>query len=418
MRRKRIVFTVWGSLGDLHPYLAIARALQARGHRCVIATTNFHRERVEAAELEFASLGPHFDADAELIRNSMHLRRGPRFLLRDLLVPYTPQAFAETIALIEDADLLVTHPIVYGAHLAAQKSGIRWASTALAPAGFFSIHDRTPRMQSAQLAKLNAGPWLDRWLMRYANKETNRWAAPVHALRRELGIELSSNPILEGQFSPQLTLAMFSPLFAQPQPDWPPYTVVTGFPFYDEPATIDQRLQDFLTEGEPPVVFTLGSAASMAPRRFFDQSLQAIARLGCRAVLIVGVYGPKQFSDGLPANVLAVPYTPYEQLFPRAAVNVHHGGIGTTAQALRAGRPTLVVPFAFDQPDNAARATRLGLARSLFIHDYNARRAERQLDALLHDPAYRNTAEAVGENIRQENGVARSCDELLKLLGE
>jgi rhamnosyltransferase subunit B len=412
---KRIVFAVWGSLGDLYPYLAVARALQDRGHSCVVATTDFHRERVEAAQLEFAPLGPHLDADTALMKNSMNLRRGPRFLLGDIVIPYTRQGFAEAMALIEGADVLVTYPIVFGAHLAAQKSGIRWASTTLAPMGFFSVHDRSPRRQSPALEKLNVGPWLDRWLMRYACAETNRWAAPIHAYRRELGLSTDTNPIIEGQFSPQLTLAMFSPLFGQPQPDWPPNTVVTGFPFYDHPTVMDERLRNFLANGEPPVVFTLGSAASMAPRKFFEESLKAIAQLQCRAVLIVGLYGPNQFSNGLPPNVAAFPYAPYEKLFPRAAVNVHHGGIGTTSQALRSGRPMLVVPFAFDQPDNAARANAMGVARTVFINDYKARRIARELDALLHDPACAERANAVGEHVRVEDGAGRACDELLKL---
>lgn len=348
----------------------------------------------------------------------MHLRRGPRFLLRDLVIPYTRQSFAETMSAIQGADLLVTHPITYGAHLAAQKSGVRWASTALAPAGFFSVHDRSPRRQSAALAKLNAGPWLDRWLMRYAHRETNRWAAPIYELRREFGVACNSNPIMEGQFSPQLNLALFSPVFAQPQPDWPANTVITGFPFYDEPAELDPELEKFLTAGDAPVVFTLGSAASMAPRKFFDESLKAVARLCCRAIFIVGLFGPNQFSGGLPSNVAAFAYAPYEQLFPRAAVIVHHGGIGTTAQSLRSGRPMLVVPFAFDQPDNAARVEKLGVARSLFIHQYSGSSAARELELLLHDASYRNRAAAAGERIAAEAGTRRACDELLKMLDQ
>ena len=415
---QRIVFAVWGSLGDLYPYLAVAHALQARGHRPVIATTNFHRERVEAAGLEFAPLGPHLDADATLMKNSMHLRRGPRFLLGDIVIPYSRQSFAETMAAIEGADLLVTHPITYGAHLAAQKTGIRWASTTLAPAGFFSTHDRSARRQDPTLAKLNVGPWLDRWLMLYARRETNRWAKPIHALRRELAISSDTNPVMEGQFSPELTLAMFSPLFSKPQPDWPPNTVITGFAFYEHPTALEERLLNFLADGEPPVVFTLGSAASMTPRAFFDESLKAVAQLRCRAVLIVGLYGPNQFSDGLPPNVAAFSYAPYEELFPRAAVNVQHGGIGTTAQALRSGRPMLVVPFAFDQPDNAARTETMGVGRTVFIGEYKTRRVVRELDALLHDPAYADRARAAGEQVRGERGAEHACDELLKLLGQ
>jgi MGT family glycosyltransferase len=413
----RIVFAVWGSLGDLHPYFAIALELQARGHRCVVATTNFHRERVEAAQLEFAPMGPHLDADPVLMKNSMHLRRGPRFLLRDLVIPYTRQGFAETMTAIAGADLLVTHPITYGAHLAAQKTGIRWASTALAPMGMFSAYEASVRMQSPLLSKLEtSSPWLDRLLLKIARRTTDRWNMPITSLRDELGLRSRANPIFEGQFSPQLTLAMFSSLFGEAQPDWPSNTVITGFPFYDETAAMDEGLRHFLDDGEPPVVFTLGSAASAVPRNFFDESLKAIARLQCRAVLIVGLFGPNQFRSGLPSNVAAFPYAPYGELFSRAAVNVHHGGIGTTAEALRSGRPMMVVPFAFDQPDNAARARKLGVARSVPINRYAAPRVLRELEPLVKDARYRESAASVSEHIRTEDGVGRACDALENLL--
>ncbi len=415
---KRIVFTIWGSLGDLHPYLAIGRSLQERGHQCVIATLNFHRERVQTAGLEFAPMGPHLEVDPKLMEKCMHLRQGPRVLLRDLVIPYTREAFNETMAAIAGADLLVTHPIAYGAHLAAEKSGITWASTALAPTGFFSAHEPSARMQSPTLSQWeSAGPWLDRWLLKIARSTTGRWVAPIARERAALGLPPGKNPIFEGQFSPQLTLALFSPRFGQSQPDWPPNTVITGFPFYDEPVTLNAKLQSFLSDGEPPVVFTLGSSAALAPGRFYSESLKAIALLGCRAVLVVGDFAPNQFHSGLPSNVAAFPYEPYAELFPHAAVNVHQGGIGTLAQALRAGCPMLVVPFSFDQPDNAARAKRLGVGRNIFIQQYTAKRAARELDQLLHDAKYATRAAEVGAQVRAEDGVGRACAELERLVG-
>jgi rhamnosyltransferase subunit B len=273
------------------------------------------------------------------------------------------------------------------------------------------------RTQSPLLGNLEfMGPWLDRSLTKIARYSTNRWVGAITRLRRDLGLPRGGNPIFEGQFSPQLTLALFSPLFGKPQPDWPPNTVVTGFPFYDEPATMDDKLRNFLTDGDPPVVFTLGSSASAAPRKFFEESLRAVARLGCRAALVVGDFAPNPFNDGLPPGVAAFAYAPYAQLFAHGAVNVHHGGIGTTAEVLRAGRPMLVVPFSFDQPDNAARAKKLGVARSLMITQYNAARASRELEALLRDPAYAKKAAEGGRQIQMENGVSKACDELEKLL--
>jgi UDP:flavonoid glycosyltransferase YjiC (YdhE family) len=414
---KRIVFAVWGSLGDLYPYLAIGREMQLRGYHCVIATHYLARARVEAAEFEFAPMGPHIDPDPAAMKKAMHLRRGPRYLLRDLVLPYTPLSFEETVRAIRVADILVTHPIAYGAQIAAEKSGIRWASTTLAPMGFMSAHDSTLRRQSPMLASLTtAGPILDRALLHYARWATANWIRPVRQLRVELGLPRRDSPIFEGQFSPTLTLALFSSVFGQPQPDWPPNTVVTGFPFYREPTTLQSELRDFLAAGAPPVVFTLGSSASAAPGRFFEQSLQAICQLGCRAVLVVGEFAPNRLPHPLPPDVSVFPYAPYSELFPQAAVIVHQGGIGTTAEALRSGRPMLVVPFAYDQPDNAARAVGLGVAHSISIKRYNASSAARELQPLLRDPSYAREAETISERIRAEDGVATACRNLQALL--
>jgi UDP:flavonoid glycosyltransferase YjiC (YdhE family) len=413
----RIVFAVWGSLGDLHPYLAIAHELQTRGHRCTIATHYLARPRVEAAGLEFAPMGPHLDPDPEAMKKAMHLRRGPRFLLRDLVLPYAALAFEETMSAIVGADLLVTHPIAYGAQVAAEKSGIRWASTTLAPMGFMSVHEPSLRRQSPPLARLTTlGPLLDRALLRYGRWATAGWTRPVQQLRTQLGLPPAPSPIFQGQFSPTLTLALFSPIFGRPQADWPPNTAITGFPFYSEPATPDPELQQFLQDGDAPVVFTLGSSASAAPGEFFRQSLQAIRHLGCRAVLIIGELAPAAPPGPLPPNVAVFRYARYAQLFPRAAVNVHQGGIGTLAEALRSGRAMLVVPFAYDQPDNAARAAELGVARSLPIGRYRAKRAARELQLLLEDPSYAQNPARVGEQIRSEDGANAACTQLERLL--
>jgi rhamnosyltransferase subunit B len=413
----RIVFAVWGSLGDLHPYLAVARGLQERGHQCVIATHNFVRSRVEGSGLEFAPMGPHYDFDPELIRKSYHPRRGGEFLLRQLLFPYTRQAFDETMHAIDGADLLVTHPIAYGAQIAAQKTGIRWASTVLAPMTFFSAHEPTLRRHFPALAQLKTlGPLLDRAFIRCARWMTGGWLGPTTQLRDEVGLPRGSNPLFEGQFSPALTLALFSPLFGRPLPDWPPNTIITGFPFYREPVALPPELSAFLDTGPPPVVFTLGSSAWITAGTFFEESLQAVRQLGCRAVLVVGEFASNTLPQPLPPGVAVFPYAPYSELFPRVAVIVHQGGIGTTAEALRSGRPMLVVPFSFDQPDNAARTVNLGAARSVPVRSYNARTATRELEPLLHDPSYAASAAEVGERIRAEDGVGAASDALERLL--
>jgi UDP:flavonoid glycosyltransferase YjiC (YdhE family) len=193
--------------------------------------------------------------------------------------------------------------------------------------------------------------------------------------------------------------------------------VVTGFPFFDRDgdAGLPPDLARFLDDGPPPVVFTLGCSASTIAGRFYEHSAGAAVRLGRRAVLVLKVPGNRPPS--LPEGVIAVDYAPFSALFPRASAVVHHGGVGTTGLGLRAGRSTLVVPFAHDQPDNAARLARLGVARILYPGRYTPARVACELGRLLDDPSYSQRAEQVGERVRREDGVVVACDALEGLLG-
>jgi rhamnosyltransferase subunit B len=129
-------------------------------------------------------------------------------------------------------------------------------------------------------------------------------------------------------------------------------------------------------------------------------------------VLLVGTDPQNHPPEPLPAGVLAVPYAPHGDLFPRALAIIHQGGIGTTGQALRAGRPMLVVPYAFHQPDNAVRVMNLGVAHTLLPKHYAAMQVVKQVRALLEDPHYARRAAEVGGLVRAEDGLQRACDAL------
>ena len=187
---------------------------------------------------------------------------------------------------------------------------------------------------------------------------------------------------------------------------------MTGFTFYDgSPGQeLIPELKQFLLLGEPPIIFTLGSAAVMAPGNFYQESIQAAKQLNRRAVLLIGKNTPPENSK----DILAVSYAPYSQLFPHASAIVHQGGIGTTAQALRAGRPTLIMPYSHDQPDNAARVERLGTSRTIPRKQYLAPRVADVLRELLENPKYSTTSAEIGRIIQAENGVDVACDAILK----
>jgi UDP:flavonoid glycosyltransferase YjiC (YdhE family) len=244
------------------------------------------------------------------------------------------------------------------------------------------------------------------------------WVRPVTELRREIGLAPSSDhPIFEGANSPDLVLALFSHIMADPQPDWPKHTVLTGFPFYDGPTQrLPAPIGEFLAKGPPPVVFTLGSSAVGAAGAFYSDSLEAVQRLQARAIFLTGSH-PQGLPKFLPSNVLAWPYAPHAQVFEDASAIVHQGGIGTTAQALRSAHPMLIVPFAHDQFDNAERVRKLGAATVVPRSKYNARSAGNALRPLLQESSYAEAAGAAAAHIDAENGAETAAFAIDKYVG-
>ena len=285
---------------------------------------------------------------------------------------------------------------------------------------FFSAYDPPVLAPAEWLRHLQPlGQWPFRLARRYGRFETRRWLKPILELRRRLGLSNFANPLFEGQFSPQGTLALFSGHFARPQPDWPAGTITTGFIFYDKRgAGFSHRspvaLDSFLAAGPAPIVFTLGSSAVMHPGTFFDESIAAAQALGQRAVLLIGDLVRQQAPAPTSPSIYITDYAPYSELLPRAALTVHQGGIGTTARALQAGRPMLVVPWAHDQPDNAERLRRLGVSLTVKRSEYRRRKVAPAIEQILNNSAYTEKAGWVSQQISSENGLQNACDAIEK----
>jgi rhamnosyltransferase subunit B len=415
---KRVVFATFGSLGDLHPYIAVARELNRRGHRPLIASFAEFREAVEAAGVEFAPMRPDMAAFGErtaLIEQLFDPWRGPELMVRGMFIPHVRESYQDLARACRGADLLVTHPLAFAGPLLAQKEGLRWVSTALSPMTLFSAIDpplfpAAPWMRWAR--RLGVAPY--RLLFRIPRAMVRRWERPLREFRAELGLPATDAITqFEGQHSPRLNLALFSRALAAPQPDWPVNTVVCGFPRYDgapPDASVQAELEAFLASGEPPIVFGLGSSAVMVAGDFWRAAMEAAQRLGQRAILLTGT--PPGSLGAVPPTVKAFNYLPYSAVFPRALAIVHSGGIGTLAQALAAGRPQLIVPVAFDQPDNARRAVKLGVARSIPFGKTSADALVRELGRLLAAPDFGPRARAIGEEVTREEGARAACEAL------
>lgn len=319
----RIVVTTIGSLGDVHPKIAIALELKNRGHDVVFATHKEYQAKIEALGFEFQRMRPDFTAldDPQEMARLMDLQTGQEYMVRNWICPSLREMYTDLLNVAKQADFIFTGEGVVAAPLVAEKLGMRWASSAIAPISFFSAYDPPVFGPFPFLAKLRRfGAIANRGVINFAKLVSNSWAKPIHQLRRELGLSpLKGNPFINDKFSPYLVLALFSPVLAKPQPDWVANTVITGFTFYDGSqgnTELTPELKQFLDAGDPPIVFTLGSVAVMTPGNFYQESIQAAKLLNRRVVLLMD---KNTLPENLSEDILAVNYAPYSQIFPHAS---------------------------------------------------------------------------------------------------
>lgn len=420
MAARHIVMATVGSQGDLFPLLAVGRELQLRGHRVTVGAHGIHREAVEQAGLAFllASGIAEPEDKAAFAARAFHPWRGPRFVVRDMAAADVAASYAALLPVCAEADAIVTTTLAFAGQILGETLPVAWLSAVFAPSVFLSAFDPPATGVDALDHWLRGRPWRGRLLSRLAERVTWPWTKAVRDFRRQLGLAPVSpygDPFHRGQHGRDGVLAMYSPLLGELPPDAPSHTMLTGVcrysPFND---ALDPALARWLDQGDAPIVFTLGSAAVHAGESFLRESIKAAEHLGCRAVLLTG--SPQMRLPELGPGMLAVPYAPHGPLFARASVVVHHGGVGTTQEALRSGRPALVVPHGFDQPDNAARVRRLGVARVLPASRYRADRVAVELKALLEDHRVSAQAMQVAMKLRAENGAVKAANLIEALL--
>jgi rhamnosyltransferase subunit B len=413
-----VVITV-GTAGDVHPFLGVATALQRRGHRVTFLAPAPHEPSVRQAGLMFEPLGTAEEFQAVL--DDPGLWDGRKAFgviwrhLRDRL--HMGSAFMDALPRSERC-LLFVHPLLLPVVALARprRPDVPIVGAYLAPSNLRTCHD------PLTVGPLRIPRWMPmawrRWLWAQVDA---RFIDPValpdlNAARRAAGLPAVDGFVSHLQAVPDLSVAMFPEWFAATPPDWPRPMVRAGFPLYepgpDRPAS--KALADFLAAGDPPIVFTAGTGHQHAAR-FFAQALAAVQRLGARAVFLSKHRA--QLPVDLPPQVLWQAYVPFRDLLPKVAALVHHGGIGTTAEALRAGVPQLVVPFAHDQFDNGERVRALGVGRVLPAAGVRAAAMAAALRGLLGGPEVRARCARVAGRFRQEDrldGVCMAIEALLE----
>jgi UDP:flavonoid glycosyltransferase YjiC (YdhE family) len=380
----RILIAALGSHGDVHPFIGIAKELLRRGHDVTVLAPAIFERLMQSLELDYVSIGTveqfeSFAARPELWRPVL----GIRVLVQGMLEMLQPYYRAIEQRHEPGRTVLVISSIAIGGRVAQEKLGIPAVSVHLSPAILRSVH------QPARTPPLPVAPSLN-------------------TFRASLGLSPVKGIFRNWIHSPDRVIGLFPDWFAPAPPDWPKQTVTTGFPLYDESdvTPIDASLEEFLVEGDAPIAFTPGSAMRHG-REFFAAAVETCRLLGRRGLLL------SRFSEHIPANlprgIRHVSYAPFSRLLPRCAAMIHHGGIGTTAQALAAGVPQVVVPRAHDQPDNAARLGRLGVGETVPANRFTASRACAALNRAM-DGIHRAACAVVKQRFTIDNSLPRTVE--------
>ena len=398
-----------GSHGDVHPFVGIGRALVARGHTVRLAANEAFAELIGRAGLSFVQLGDRaIFEQMQTNRDVWHPRRGPKVIMQNIGQNLRP-VYDIVINHATQQSIVVGSSLAMGARVACEKMNIANATIHLAP-----ICIRTRETMPVLPGGFNSN-LVPRFMREKFWEGADKWVfdpalcPTLNALRVEVGLPPVTRIQEQWWHAPQLTLGLWPDWFFARQADYPTQVRLAGFPLYDESdhVSLDQQLVDWLREGDKPIAFTPGSAMVFG-ERFFTNAVDACRRLNRRGILLTRhvAHLPKL----LPSSVRHVPFAPFGSLLPHCAALVHHGGIGTTSQALRAGVRQLIMPMSHDQYDNAAICKRLGVADSISVRGFSGRRVAKKISALLSSRASESACTNVASRFKESNPIDTACD--------
>lgn len=413
---RHILIVTVGSHGDIHPFLAIGAELVKRGHRVTMVTNSYYAGQVEEAGCALVPLGERFDL-SELAKNPQMMAKwtGSVNIFKELIIPNAPAIVqaVEGVHKRDAVDVVLTHHIALGAAWACERIGVPHVVGCLSPVAWNNRLDPCVLMPLPMVFSDMIRPITTKWA---------RWGTGLafdgmlNKAREEVGLPRRKYIYMNDTLGGVANLGLWSRHFRGPLPGDPHQGVVCGFCVWDqdhERQVRSEEVERFLKDGPEPIVFTLGTSAVHVAGDFYRAAAEACRQLGRRGLLLVGKDG--KLPPGAPGGVKAFSYAPHSQVMPRGCAVVHHGGVGTTAQGLRAGRPTVIVPFAHDQFDNAARCERLGVSRTLGRGKVSAENLARVLKGLLADEIAVRGAAEIGRRMREESGATAAADVMEKV---
>jgi len=410
MRFLNILIVAVGSYGDVLPLVGLGRELCSRGHGVTFFTNGHFANLVQQAGINFVPMGSAEEYDAVANHPDLwHPHKGWRLIMKRMMSGALQEAYPHLCSyVIPGKTMLISSTLGFIARLVQETHKIPNVTVHFSPGVFHSAY-QAPRIPGLPLpdwlpVRFKQGVWkvLDHLIIDPILKPS------LNRFRHELGLPPVSRIFHEWLHSPDLVLGLFPQWFARPQPDWPPSTVLTSFPLYDDAGDCDlpTTIQTFLEAHPQPLVFTPGSANKHA-RSFFVEAAKACQTMNRPGIFLTRY--PEQLPQPLPPHIIHFSYAPLSQLLPYCAALIHHGGIGTCSQALRAGIPQLIQPYAFDQFDNGIRIEKLGVGRSISQRSFFALKIATCLQDLLTSPEVTTACHTIKDTFKGKDPLAESC---------
>jgi UDP:flavonoid glycosyltransferase YjiC (YdhE family) len=401
--------------------MGLAREFQKRGVQVLLVSTEFYRPYVESFGIPFASMRPDMSPeDPEILEAVLDQRRGPMRLHKDVIFRHTRIAYSDLEKIAEGFDVIVTGALGFFVPTLAEKTKKPWVSVFLSPILLWSAYDPPIIPQAPILTKIcrKLGPGFTKLFFDVIFKGADSWAEELHRLRKDLGLPRSAGLYRGMMDSPYLNVMLFSKHFAPAQIDWPKPLLQPGFVAFDggRGLKLDAELENFLSSGEAPVMFTLGSTASERPGQLLRVFREAALKIPYRALFVVGKKMHEELKHLNSDRVFFAAYVPYSEVMSLSKLVVHQGGVGTTAQAMKSARPSLIVAQVNDQPDNGRHLARSGAGDWLHARGLKAETLAQKIVALASDPACDAAAKRLAADLKAEDAVGETCTRVLALV--
>lgn len=382
----KYIFLTLGTKGDLNPFLGLAREMKSRGHETLILTTEAHRTDCLQAGIPFESILSAEDHTAGLNHPDAWV---PLRGLKIYLQQYILAAVQPSYDIIKrhaklGACTIVGNNVMFGGLLAHEKLGLPYFSVFLQPYSHASVNDPGKDTPANDLLLKIAGRSGRRFIFAGYFKLLNSWLAPLHKIRRALGLPKIKDIMGEWRYSAPVILNLWPDSYCAVKTDWLGKERMhqVGFVDFDRAADPDWIAQleigDLLERR--PIVFTMGSEMNQHLDRQYDLFSRASQRLGKPGLMVSSAWTKSQSST---LDFRIITGAPYAQLFPHASVVLNHGGIGTVAKAILARRPLVTAPLAYDQFDNGFHAARHGLGVSQPFASMTVQNLSKAIEAAL-----------------------------------